>query len=249
MHDTLTPLPTALRRLRATDLPWATDWAAIFSTDLARPLILEIGFGYGQMLKHLAHTRPDANIIGVEISNESLLRAEAAIQHGKLPNVRVVYSRAETALYHLFAPDTLHAIHINFPDPWFKTSHTHRRLMQRATLDVMVSRMQVGAHLYLATDIAEYAVMSAKLLAETAGLTNLLDAPWVHTLPGRTVTKYEARALKEGRTCHYFAYERNGEPALPIPVYQDAPMPHLIFTSPLTLEAMQSQFQASEHKI
>jgi tRNA (guanine-N7-)-methyltransferase len=239
--------PVKYRLLRATELPWSTDWREVFHTDEERPLILEIGFGYGQYLRHLSRQYPDANIVGVEISNVSLLKAENAILRGDLPNVRVIFSRAETALHHLFVPQSLDQIHINFPDPWFKNRHGHRRLIQRDTVDAMVSRMKPDAKLFLATDIIEYAEMSAEVFASTPGLSNVLDAPWVNALPNRTTTKYEARAIEEGRTCYYFVYQRNDSPAPDIPVVKDLPMPHIVLRTPLSLQAIHDEFKSSEY--
>jgi tRNA (guanine-N7-)-methyltransferase len=242
-------VPNSHKLLQATYLPWPADWSAIFGHEESatpRPLILEIGFGYGQYLRHLSKQYPDADVVGVEISNVCLTKAEGAIARGELPNVRVIYSRAETALYHLFTPSSISQVHINFPDPWFKNRHEHRRLMQRDTLDVLASRLQPGATFHLATDIVEYAEMSAELLAETSTLTNLQSTPWTNSIPGRTITKYEKRAIKEGRPNHYFLYQRNDQPALDIPVYKDAPMPHLILDTPLSLEDMRDAFQAEK---
>lgn len=231
-------------KLSAHTLPWPADWGAIFGTSgQNRPLILEIGFGMGHMLRHLSQQHPHANIIGIEISNMCLEKAEEMQARGDLPNVRVMFGRAETALNHLFTPDTLSEIHINFPDPWFKSRHGRRRLMQRDTLDAMVSRLIPGGYLYLATDIIEYAEMSAELLAETPALTNLHASPWVTEVEGRTITKYERRALDEGRTCHYFAYQRRRDfDALPVPVLTEKPMPHMVIRLPLTPSEIYAHF-------
>lgn len=230
-------------KLSVQRLPWPTDWHALFdSAAQARPLILEIGFGYGHYLRHLATQHPDACIVGLEIDSESLRKAERAIARGDLPNVRVVYGRAETALHHNFAAQSLDAVHINFPDPWFKTRHGKRRLMQRDTLDAIVSRLKVGGTLNLATDIIEYAEMSAALLADTPALENLYPAPWVNQVTGRTVTKYERRAFEEGRTCYYFAYQRSGPDAPPVPVLMELEMPHIVFESSLSPQEIYAQF-------
>ncbi|MBZ0305892.1 MAG: tRNA (guanosine(46)-N7)-methyltransferase TrmB, partial [Anaerolineae bacterium] len=234
-----------MQKLSSFRLPWPTDWGAEFGA--ARPLILEIGFGYGVFLVHLARQNPDANVIGVEIASKCLNAAENAVERHKLTNVRVVHSTAETALHHLFQPDSLSQVHINFPDPWFKKKHGHRRLMQRDTLDTIVNRLQPGGLLYLATDIIEYAEMSAELLAQTPGLDNRLDMSWALSIPGRVVTKYEGRAKREGRDCYYFAYQRNTTPAPIIPVIEELDMPHIVFQSPLTLDDMLSRFGSSEH--
>ncbi|GAB4525076.1 MAG: tRNA (guanosine(46)-N7)-methyltransferase TrmB [Anaerolineae bacterium] len=223
-------------KLSSLTLPWPANWSAVFGAE--KPLILEIGFGYGHMLEYLHQTRPWANIVGIEISSECLVRAEQAIPRKGMENVRVVFARAETALHHLFEPGSLTEVHINFPDPWFKARHAGRRLMQRDTVDALVSRLKVGGTLYLATDILDYAEMSAELLAETPGLTNLLETPWAHDMADRTVTKYERKAREVGRPCHYFAYQRNAAPAPDVPLMKELEMPHIVFKTSLSMHEM-----------
>jgi tRNA (guanine-N7-)-methyltransferase len=235
-----------MRKLNSLTLPWPTDWTALFGAD--RPLILEIGFGYGAFLLHLARVNPDANVIGIEIANKCLSAAEEKVERGRIQNVRIIHSTAETALHHLFQPANLSQIHINFPDPWFKKRHGHRRLMQRDTLDAMVSRLAPGGLFFLATDIIEYAEMSAELLAETPGLDNLLPTPWANAMPGRVTTKYEGKALREGRASYYFHYRRNALPPPDVPVMKELDMTHVVFQSPLTLDEMLEHFEPSEHR-
>lgn len=233
-----------MKKLSATTLPWPADWNAIFGREC--PLILEIGFGRGAFLFHLARQFPDHNLIGLEISNRCLVKAEGKIEREGFSNVRVIHAMAETALHHLFVPASLAQVHVNFPDPWFKTRHSHRRLMQRDTLDAIVNRLAPGGLFYLATDITEYAEMSAELLAATPGLDNLLPTAWTHEMPGRVMTKYEATAAREGRERYYFAYRRNELPPPPVYPVKEMPMPHLLFESPVTLDTIQAQFEAHE---
>lgn len=230
-----------MRKFSSLTLPWPTDWHALFGA--AHPLIVEIGFGYATYLIALAQHNPDANVVGIEIVNECLVRGEKAVYRLNLTNVRIVHSRAETALHHLFEPASVSQFHINFPDPWFKQRHERRRLMQRPTLDALVSRLETGGRLYLATDILEYAEMCAELFAHTPGLENTLPTPWANAMPGRVTTKYESKAQAVGRACYYFAYRRNAQPAPDVPVIKDLDMPHMVFHSPLSLDAMYRQFQ------
>jgi len=239
-------------RLSSLTLEWSPDWTAIFGVE--RPIILEIGFGRGVFLAHLAKTHPDHHVIGVEISNRCLDTTERLITREKLDNARVIYSTALTALAHLFQPGSLSQVHVNFPDPWFKSRQSHRRLMRREVMDWIVSRMRPDATFHLATDIQEYAEMSAELLAETPHLENLLPDAWAREMPGRVITKYEATAIREGRTPFYFLRRRNTLPALDLPVKEELAMSHVVFHSPLTLEAIyavyadrvQGQHQAGE---
>jgi len=66
-----------------------------------------------------------------------------------------------------------------------------------------------------------------------------MQLPW----EGRLVTKYEAAARREGRPCYYFAYRRSTSPAPDVPVIKEAAMPHVVFISPLTLNAMAERFE------
>ncbi len=222
-------------------LPSPTDWAALFGAD--RPLILEIGFGRGDFLRHLARTQPDHNILGIEISNRCLSKAESLIAREQIANIRVIHATGEMALHHLIAPESLRAVYINFPDPWFKTGHHHRRLMQRDTLDVIVSRLQIGGELHLATDIFAYAEMSAELLAATPTLDNLNPSAWINQQPDRIITKYEANARDAGRACYYFSYRRNQTAAPPVPIMEERPMPHIVFASPLSMDQLADAFR------
>ena len=233
-----------MQKLNSRMLPWPADWTALFGAD--RPLIVEIGFGQGTFLLHLARCHPDANVIGLEIANRSLLKTEGKVERAGIGNIRLIHSTAETALHHLFTPASIQQIHVNFPDPWFKTDHAGRRLMQRDTLDAIVSRLAPGGEFYLATDILAYAEMVDELLKQMPGLDNLLPDAWANSLPGRVVTKYEAAAQREGRACSYFAYRRNQYPAPDVPVIREVVMPHIVFSSPLTLEQMAARFEPKQ---
>ncbi len=228
------------------ELPWPTDWAALFGAD--RPLLVEFGFGNADHLIALAKANPTCNVIGFEISILSMEKAERKIDRLKLPNALAIYSRAETALHHLFTPGSVRQFHINYPDPWFKSRHAGRRLMQRDTLDAIVSRLEPDGLLYLATDIAEYAEMSHELLSETPGLANLLSAPWVHDFPERLITtKYEEKGIREGRPGHYFKYRRNHQPAPDVPVQEELPVPHVVLKTPQPLPEILAQFEKRTH--
>ncbi len=224
------PLPFLHPKLSLFHLPWPADWNALFGQP--RPLIVEIGFGNGAYLLELARHHPQHNIIGLEIASRSLEKAERKIGHNDVHNARVIFSKAEAALPHLFTPGSIHEIHINYPDPWFKDRHSGRRLMQRDTLDWMVSRLVVGGRLYLATDIEAYAVMSDQLLADTPALRNLLPTPWTNAWQRLTTTKYEAKGYLEGRPGHFFAYERTEADTRPLPTITELPMPHLVIRTP-----------------
>ncbi len=240
-------LSVMLQKLNLLTLDWPLDQARLFPR--AAPLIVEIGFGNGDYLVHLAETRPDCNIIGLEISSGSMDRGEARISRRGLSNARVIHGRAETALAHLLAPETVLEFHINYPDPWFKKRHGRRRLIKRETVDYLTSRLIGGGRLLLATDIIAYAEMAHEVLSRTPGLSNGLATPWAHELVGRFQTKYERKGYREGRRGHFFIYERNSRPVAHPPLIKELDMPHLFLQSTLSATEVVERFEASRRRI
>jgi tRNA (guanine-N7-)-methyltransferase len=229
-----------VRKLNYLTVDWSLDYAQHFPS--IQPTLVEIGFGNAEYLIHLAKTRPDHNIIGLEISSQSMTRAERKIEARQFTHVRPIHSTAETALAHFLEPESVQEFHINYPDPWFKKKHSRRRLIKRETVDMLTSRLVIGGKLLLGTDIVAYAEMAHEVLSDTDGLTNMLDAPWVDDLEGRFRTKYEMRGYREGRPGHFFIYQRNETPVIHKPVIKELEMPHLFLHSPLNAEEVVSQF-------
>ena len=235
-----------LRKLNYLTVDWPLQQARLFPR--MAPLIVEIGFGNGDYLIHLAETRPDCNIIGFEISSQSMAKAEAKIDKRRLSNARPIHCRAETALSHLLGPQTVAEFHINYPDPWFKKRHQRRRLIQRETVDLLTSRLREGGTLHLATDILEYAEMAHEALAASPGLSNQFERPWAHEIEGRFRTKYESKGYREGRRGHFFRYQRNARPVAHPAVIKELDMPHLFLQSPLSAAEIVDRFEATRRQ-
>ena len=233
-----------MRKLSILTLDWPLRQETLFPR--RQPLIVEIGFGNGDFLLHLAEAHPNCNILGLEISSQSMDKAEAKIQQRGLTNARAIHGRAETALAHLLAPETVCAFHINNPDPWFKKKHHRRRLIKRETVDLLTSRLEIGGTLHLATDVRDYADIAHEALSQTPGLTNRFDGPWAQALPGRRQTKYERKGYREGRAGHYFCYTRNSAPVPHPPLIKELNMPHLFLQTPLSAGEIVARFQASK---
>jgi tRNA (guanine-N7-)-methyltransferase len=222
-------------------MDWPTDWAGVFGRE--RPLLLEIGFGGADFLLALAQNRPEANVLGAEISLKSIRKATHKLRHERLTNGRVMQSQAEYLLHFLCAPQSVQETYINFPDPWPKLSHQHRRLINDTFLALLASRMNPTGLLSIATDHAEYATVITECLTNSPYFTNMQPTPFVTTDHERLRTKYELLALQDGRTCHYYKWQRNTTPALrPFPIPEELPMPHIIFQTSHTLPQIAQQF-------
>ncbi len=188
-------------------------WDAIFAGDLdaALPLVLELGFGRGEFLMHLASMSPGLAHVGVEYSAKRVLKLARRLARTELRNVRLVEARAELVVLQCLAPGSVGACWVNFPDPWPKTRHHRRRLLQPELVHELALRLVSAGELHVATDHAGYAeAIDAALSGETL-LENLAaPGPWLPEVPGRKPTAYELEWRAEGRPLHFFEYRRRG---------------------------------------
>ena len=222
-------------------LAWPTDWTEIFSREV--PLLLEIGFGGGHFLIDLARKRPSCNIIGVEISVPSLRRGEHKIKNAGLDNVRLMQCGAIYLLQALCAPESIDEVYINFPDPWRKAAHTHRRLIQDDFLALLATRMKYNGLLDIATDHADYAQWITERLERTPYFHSRLSTTFVNEDTARLQTKYELRGLALGHVCHYYKWQRNDTAVTQnYPVPKEFAMPHAIINSPMSLPEIEARF-------
>ena len=223
-------------------LPWPADWAALFGR--AAPLVVEIGFGSGLFLVDLARRRPEANVLGLEISLPSLRNAGRKVRGAGLGNVQLMQADASSALQALCEPGSMAAVIINFPDPWPKKDQLGRRLIQDEFLALLASRMCLGADIDIATDHDEYAAHIADCLQRTSYFDSRAGQSFLLVDPDRVTTKYEQVARQAGRTPRYFKWRRNDTPApdrFPIPT--ELPMPHVVLRLPADTAEIARCFQ------
>lgn len=223
-------------------LPWPTDWHKIFGREAE--LLIEVGFGDSSFLLKIAQNNPDKNILGLEISLPSLRKGEKKVDRLGLTNVRFIQSRAQAVLWTLCEEDSVNSVYINFPDPWPKPAHHRRRIINDRFLQLVATRMPSGGQIDIATDHADYAEWISNCLQRSPHFNSRLDLPYVTRDDDRVRTKYEIKALSEGRTCFYFKWQRNRQEAhdfFPIP--REFPMPHAVIQTPHNQEQIGQQFQ------
>jgi tRNA (guanine-N7-)-methyltransferase len=161
------------------------------------PLVLEIGFGMGETSAHIAVLQPENNFIGAEVYTSGVGSLLKLIEQNALDNLRVIQHDAVEILQTMIAPNSLHGVHIFFPDPWHKARHNKRRLIQGPFASLVASRIQAGGYLHCATDWEPYAKQMLEVLSNEAALKN--SAEGFATRPTyRPVTKFENRGLKLG---------------------------------------------------
>jgi tRNA (guanine-N7-)-methyltransferase len=183
------------------------DPSALFPK--AREVWLEIGFGGGEHMLHLAAANPDIGIIGCEALINGVAMLLSGIERAGVTNLAIHPGDARD-LMDVLPGGSVAQVFLLYPDPWPKTRHHKRRFINPENLDQLARIMAPGAILRLATDIADYVRHSLELLGRDERFVWLARRPadWRESWPGWPGTRYETKALREGRTPHYLSFRR-----------------------------------------
>jgi tRNA (guanine-N7-)-methyltransferase len=163
------------------------------------PLVLEVGFGDGESLAALAMAHPELDYLGIEVHRPGvghlLLRAAAL----GLTNVRVMCADAVEVLEQQLPDQCLDRVQIFFPDPWPKTRHHKRRLIQPPFVALLARKLKPAGQLHVATDCEQYARAILDLLDQTPEWVNrAADKGFVPHPAQRPPTKFELRGRRLG---------------------------------------------------
>ena len=168
------------------------------------PLIVEIGPGVGEATGVLAAARPDHDVLALEVWRPGVAAGLAEVAAAGADNVRFCSVDAAWVLEHVVARDALAELWTFFPDPWPKTRHHKRRLVDSRFARLAASRLAPGATWRLATDWADYAEQMRTVLDAEPALVGGPVERWAE----RPVTKFERKGLASGRSITDLAYRR-----------------------------------------
>jgi tRNA (guanine-N7-)-methyltransferase len=174
-------------------------------------LVLEIGSGMGEAAAAMAAAAPDTDHIAVEVFEPGLAQLLMRIVDAGLTNIVPLRGDAVALLRTCIAPGSLDGIRVFFPDPWPKRRHHKRRLVQAPFVALAASRLRPGATLHMATDWDDYALQMRSVCDAEPLLENTSahePGRWTPRPAWRPVTKFEQRALVEGRSVHDLVYRR-----------------------------------------
>lgn len=153
------------------DPGYVFDPVAAFGRDA--PLVVEIGSGLGEAVCHAALEHPDWNFLAVEVYRPGLAQTLLRIGQNHLANVRVVQANAPEVLATMLAPASVAELWVFFPDPWHKTRHIKRRLVQDSFAAAAARVLRPGGLWRLATDWSSYAIQMREVGRSAAGFVNL----------------------------------------------------------------------------
>ncbi|MFW6171639.1 MAG: tRNA (guanosine(46)-N7)-methyltransferase TrmB [Planctomycetota bacterium] len=139
---------------REEDLPEALPHPSLFGR--IAPLEIEIGTGKGLFLDHATAACPDHDFLGIEVRRKYARFAAATLAKRERTNAKVIHGEGARILAQRVQTASISAIHVYFPDPWWKKRHRKRRVMNEGFLQQVERVLQPGGMLHFWTDVCEY---------------------------------------------------------------------------------------------
>ena len=170
---------------------------------------LEIGFGGGEHLLHAARLEPATGFIGVEPFVNGMARLMQSLGETPLANVKV-YGDDATRVLDWLPSGSIATIDLFYPDPWPKKRHWKRRFVGKANLDRFARVLRPGGRFRFASDIDSYVNWTLLHCRAHGAFEWLAGAAgdWRQPYPDWPGTRYEAKALREGRQPAYLTFLR-----------------------------------------
>jgi len=165
------------------------------------PVILEIGFGMGEATAHIAKVRSLDHFLCCEVHEPGVGALLKRIGEQDIQNIRILQHDAVEVIDNMLPLASLDGVHIFFPDPWHKSRHNKRRLIQTPLIAKLAARLKPGAYIHCATDWEPYAVQILEVLSAEPLLKNTADLAhggYAQKPEYRPLTKFENRGLKLG---------------------------------------------------
>ncbi len=175
------------------------DWSQLCARSLRpdAPIELEIGSGKGLFLQQAATARPEHNFVGVELSGKFANRAAERLARHALANVQMLRGDAEAFLLKVVPDTSVAAVHVYFPDPWWRRKHKKRRVLNDETLAAIERILVPGGQFHFWTDVLDYYELICRHVIERMSLSG------PHYVPQRAAlhdldytTHFERRARR-----------------------------------------------------
>lgn len=183
------------------------DWPAFFGN--GNPVEIDVGCGRGLFLFNAGRAHPERNFLGIELDYKEGRRAARRFQKRTMSNVRVLGGDVFVAFQKMIAPHSVDAIHVYFPDPWWKRRHRRRRVFNDQFVELSSGLLKPGGFLHSWTDVEEYFGVISALMNHHSDFVPL--APPEESA-GESVedyqTSYERKKRKLGLPIHRGCWQR-----------------------------------------
>lgn len=171
--------------------------AELFNND--GKLILEIGFGMGASLVEMAKNAPESNFIGIEVHTPGVGACLSSASEAEVSNIKLYEHDAIEILANCIPNESLDTVQLFFPDPWHKTRHHKRRIVQSAFVESLRTKLKIGGVFHMATDWENYAEHMIEVMNGAECFENVAtNGDFVERPEHRPLTKFEQRGHRLG---------------------------------------------------
>ncbi len=134
----------------------------------SKPLEIEVGSGKGLFMATASQANPHHNFLGIEIVAKYAAHSAGRLVKANVDNAMMVSGNAEPLFSQRIDANSLEAIHVYFPDPWWKKRHRKRRVLNETSIPNFSRCLRAGGRLHFWTDVLEYFEQTVELIAEIA---------------------------------------------------------------------------------
>lgn len=171
--------------------PTSLNLTAIFPG--SKQVVMEIGFGMGEATIEIAKNLPETGFLAIDVHQPGIGKLLSAIEENDLGNIRVMDEDAHVILQNMIADSSLDGVHLFFPDPWPKTRHHKRRIVNADFIALVASKLKGGGSIHMATDWAPY----AKWMKERFDQSPLFVGGVVERPTWRPLTRFEGQGIRK----------------------------------------------------
>jgi len=184
----------------------------MFSLDLTFPKaknnVLDIGFGDGEVILYLAKQNPESRFLGIEVHKPGIGSLINKASKLGLENIKIIEDDVEDFISNVKFTAFFNEVLLFFPDPWAKTKHKKRRLVQEQFIALLEKVIKKGGFFVSKTDCQDYENQISKLFSKRSGwkrsfISCLPD--YLHDLP---VTNFERKAIMDGRESSNIIFQK-----------------------------------------
>ncbi len=184
-------------------------WSQLIEPSAGRAVELEVGSGKGLFLEQASLSRPEHYFIGIELSGKFANRAAERLDRSQCHNACMLRGDAESFLLNVVPDSSVVALHVYFPDPWWRRKHKKRRVLNEETLVAIERALQVGGAFHFWTDVLDYYEM---ICAQVMELTSLAGPRYVPERPALHdldyTTHFERRARRNSQPIYRAIFEK-----------------------------------------
>ncbi|MEM9244328.1 MAG: tRNA (guanosine(46)-N7)-methyltransferase TrmB [Cyanobacteria bacterium P01_F01_bin.153] len=199
--------PLGIRFSKAISPP---KWEEIFDA-VDRPWHLDIGCARGYFPLKIATERPHWNVVGLEIREPLVDRANQWRDEAGLRNLHYLSCNANNSVRPILESlpkGAVQLVSVQFPDPWFKKRHQKRRVVQPPLVDELALFLPMGAQVFLQSDVEEVAREMGDRFAANPAFQKTHDGDWLPENPLPVRTEREISVIKQGLPVYRTQLER-----------------------------------------